>query len=563
MSSLDFSRYDRPRPEYEHVAAEYSSILEALAAAETSTSALAAVDRWDALRRRLADWQALVGIRFQQDTQNVDYQAAREYSDEMSPQLTDLSVRMKRAVMDSRFGPEIVAAIGGQAFRIWECDLASFEPVIQDDLRHEARLDREYTELTGGAQIEFQGETLTLSELQRFAEAPDRELRHAAARTRWDWFARNATQLDRIFDDLVKVRHDIGTKLGQTDFIPVGYQRMHRIDYCQDDVARFRSAVKDHVVPLTQAIRRAQSEALGIMPLMAWDEPLHAPEGNPRPAGDHDWMLQQASAMFSRIGHGMDTFFEQLRAGNLMDLKSREGKAGGGFCDLLPEFGMPFIFANFNGTKHDVEVFTHEVGHAFQCYSSLSHRLSDYFFPTYESCEIHSMGLEFLTWPHMELFFGDDAERFRRLHLTQSLLFLPYGVAVDHFQHEVYARPEATADERAAIWRRMEETYLPTLQWGDLAHPASGRRWQGQSHVFGSPFYYIDYTLALTCALQLWVQSQSDPADTMERYVALCRRGGEDSFGQLVSSAGLISPFAEGCLQEVVEQARDTLGLAR
>ena len=221
---------------------------------------------------------------------------------------------------------------------------------------------------------------------------------------------------------------------------------------------------------------------------------------------------------------------------------------------------MPFIYANFNGTKGDVEVFTHEMGHAFQWYSSQAIELIDYHWPTSESCEIHSMGLEFLTWPSMERFFGDDAERFRRLHLTGSILFLPYGVAVDHFQHLVYAEPAASADVRAKMWQEMEQTYFPWRDWGDLAHPASGRRWQAQLHIYGSPFYYIDYTLALTCALQLWAIADDDRSTAMEMYLKLCRTGGTLPFRAMLRDVGLDSPFEEGCLERVVAVAAEKLG---
>ena len=171
------------------------------------------------------------------------------------------------------------------------------------------------------------------------------------------------------------------------------------------------------------------------------------------------------------------------------------------------------------------------------------------------------MSLEFLTWPHMDKFFGEDAERFRQNHLTDSLLFLPYGVAVDHFQHLVFENPSATPAERLAMWQEMERTYLPWRDWGDMERPQAGGMWQGQLHIYHIPFYYIDYTLAGVCAMQFWVKAEKDRAQAMVDYVALCERGGEAPFQDLVRSAGLTSPFDEGCLNEVVTQASETLGL--
>jgi M3 family oligoendopeptidase len=263
--------------------------------------------------------------------------------------------------------------------------------------------------------------------------------------------------------------------------------------------------------------------------------------------------------MFDAMGE-LGPFFRRLNEGGFLDLMARQGKAGGGFCTSFPVAGMPFIFANFNGTQDDVNVFTHEMGHAFQNFQSRSQGLTDYLWPTYESAEIHSMSLEFLTWPHMECFFGDEADRFRRTHLTDAILFLPYGTAVDHFQHEIYGRPDLGPAQRHDLWREMEATYLPWRDWGDLDYPARGGRWQNQRHIYLAPFYYIDYVLAQTCALQFWVRAEEDHAAALSDYVALCRRGGEAPFRELARSAGLTSPFDDGCLAGIVDRARAALG---
>jgi M3 family oligoendopeptidase len=336
----------------------------------------------------------------------------------------------------------------------------------------------------------------------------------------------------------------------------MGYRRMKRVDYTEADVARFRDEVRQHVVPLAQQLREQQAAGLGLPQLKFWDEAIFDPAGNPAPHGGHDWLIQRAAAMFDAIHPDLAAFFRLMQQARLMDLATRPGKSPGGFCTAFPTVGLPFVFANFNGTKGDVEVFTHEMGHAYQAYASRELPLLDYLWPTSESCEIHSMGLEFLTWPHMEQFFEEDAPRFRRLHLIQSLLFLPYGVAVDHFQHLVYQHPQASPADRHAFWQEMERTYLPWRDYGDLPHLPDGGFWQFQRHIYLAPFYYIDYTLALTCALQLWLKAQHDPVAALRTYLDLCACGGRWPFQQLVRHAGLTSPFAPGCLADVVQQAR-------
>jgi M3 family oligoendopeptidase len=548
-----------PTPVYDGLAIQYRTLEAELKTAATGAAAADVVVRWDMIRRALETWSALVNLRFNQDTTNEQYKKDREYCDEITPKLTDLDVRIKRLLLAHPQRPELERRFGRQAFALWEADVMSFDPAIEDHLVREAKLQAEYNELTAGAKLQFRGQTYNLSGIVKFREDADRQTRHDAEGVRWQWYADNRPQLDRIYDDLVRLRHEMARKLKYDDYVGLGYKRMKRVDYGQADVEAFRAEVREHLVPLAVELRRRQAAALGVPRLMFWDDAVHDPAGNPAPHGEHDWMVVRATEMFDAMGSELGGFFRLMVASRLTDLKNRDGKAGGGFCTAFPSYGLPFIFANFNGTKHDVEVFTHEMGHAYQGYQSRKQPLLDYLWPTYESCEIHSMGLEFLTWPHMEKFFEGDAERFRRIHLTQGLLFIPYGVAVDHFQHLVYARPEATPAERHAMWQEMERMYLPWRDYGDLPHLPGGGFWQFQRHIYLSPFYYIDYTLAQTCALQLWVRSRRDPAGTLAAYNKLCARGGEAPFQELARSAGLVSPFQKGCLRDVAAEAKASL----
>jgi M3 family oligoendopeptidase len=557
----DFHDLQAPTPTLEATAARYETLFAAWDAADSPSACRQVIDRWDQLVRELATWENLTELRFNQDTSNSEYKQAREYADELHPKLVDLAVRLKRKLIASPHRGELQNQLGTQAFALWEADVMAFDPKIQDDMVAEAKLQAEYTDLLASALLEFQGQSLNFSALERHFSDANRQVRHDAQVVRWSWYAQHSEQLDRIYHEQVQLRDGMARQLGFDNYVGLAYKQMKRVDYDRQDIERFRAEVRQHVVPLGQELRRRQAKSLGIDRVMMWDDAVQDPQGNPKPRGDHDWLVARAQEMFDAMGGGLGEFFRLMVGCHLMDLKNRDGKAGGGFCTDFPSEGLPFVFANFNGTQGDVEVFTHEIGHAFQSYSSRQQPLADYLFPTYESCEIHSMGLEFLTWPQMHRFFAEDADRFRRIHLTQSLLFLPYGVAVDHFQHLVYERPEATPADRHAMWQEMEQLYLPWRNTGDLPHVGEGGQWQSQRHIYLYPFYYIDYTLALTCALQFWVRSRQDMESTMATYVKLCQRGGEAPFQELARSAGLISPFDDGCLKDVVEQARIELGV--
>jgi M3 family oligoendopeptidase len=559
--TIRFEDIQAHEPDTDALARSYDALLADLSEADDADAAADVVSRWDAMRREWSTWSSMAGLRFRQDTNDAEAKATRERADALRPVVQEHDTRVKLALLDHPLRPALEERVGAHAFALWEADVAAFKPEIADLLVKESALDSEYVSLLSDARMTVRGEEYNISELKKLTTAADRELRHEANLALSQWVLDSADELDRVYSELVATRHQMATTLGYENYIELGYKLMQRVDYDQADVESWRQEVLELVVPLATELHARQREILGLETLYAWDEPVHSLEGNPAPAGDHDWMVARAIEMFDDLGHGMGAFFRDMATKGYIDLKARQGKAGGGFCTSFPTVGMPYVFANFNGTKGDVVVFTHEMGHAFQNFSA-SDKIVDYQWPTYEAAEIHSMSLEFLTWPQMERFFdGEDAERFRQIHLIEGLLFLPYGVAVDHFQHMVYARPEATAAERLEMWREVEALYMPWRDWGDLEHGTQGRRWQLQGHIYSVPFYYIDYTLAQSVALQFWLKAEADFDGAMNDYVALCKRGGESSFRELVRSAGLMAPFERGCLADVITRSRDALGL--
>lgn len=556
MIAPRFDAITEPRPTRAGLTEAYATIGAALDRGDR----VAAFTEWDGLRRRYDTWSALVHLRFAQNTTDEAAKADRDYADALSPEAADLEIALKRRLLADPDRSAIADLTGEHALRLWETDVTTFDPAIKPDLEEEARLCARYTELLASAKLEIGGKTVNLAGLGPYAEDPDRSVRHEAERVRWWFFEANAPALDELYDQLVKLRHGMARKLGFQSYTPLGYRRLRRVDYGPEDVARYREQVAQHVVPLVGRLLDARRAENGWDKLRFWDEALIDPDGNPRPVGDHDTLVDAAQAMFDGIDQRLASFYRLMRDGGFMDLKNRPGKAGGGFCTSFPTQGVPFIFANFNGTHHDIGVFTHEMGHAFQNWESRDQPGVDYLWPTMEAAEINSMGLEFLSYPEIGRLVGDAAaDRFRRMHLIGALAFLPYGVCVDHFQHEVYANPDASPADRHAMWGRLEKIYMPWADYGDLGFLTKGGRWQAKPHIYGSPFYYIDYTLAQCCAMQFWAKSRRDYAGAIEAYVRLCGRGGSAPFQDLVLSAGLVSPFAEGALADVVKEAASLL----
>ena len=514
-----------------------------------------AFGRWDGLRRTWKTWANATRLRYSQDTRREEFREAQSELDRRSPQMTALDASLKRRFLASAARPALESELGSQAFALWNADLGAFDEVIAADLVRESELAREYTELLANATVSFSGQERTLAALGVLLQDFDRGTRHAAEQARWSIFEARRERLDGIFDEQVRLRDGMARKLGYENYIALGYRRMRRVDYGPRDVASYRDEVARVVVPFAHELVRRTGRKDGLERVYFWDEATLGVEKRVVPLGDRAWILDRTREALEAIDPALGEFVEVMLERELLDVEARPGKAFGAYCTNFPTRSVPFVFANFNGSRADVRTLMHELGHAFQNWSSRQKRAVDYLVPTFESAEIHSMSLEYLSWPQMERFFGCDAEAYRREHLFDALLFLPYGVAVDHFQHLVYEHPSASPAERNAMWQELERRYLPWRDYGDLAYPGGGALWQEKRHIYVLPFYYIDYTLALCCALQFWTQANADREETLARYVALCGRGGEAPFRELVRSAGLRQPFDEGTLEDVVRVA--------
>ena len=518
-----------------------------------------AFSQWEDVRRRWTSYANVTRLRFAQDTAHDERRAAQRALDERLPRITALETSTKERFLDAPARTPLERTLGAHAFDVWSADVASFNEAISADLIRESALKREYTEMLASATAPFGGEELTLSGLGAHLTASDRETRHAAERARWSIFASNAERLDAIYDELVHLRDGMAHTLGFDSYTTLRYRRMRRVDYGPPDVAAYRDEVVRTVVPLAREFVQRYGAAAGFERVYSWDESVLSAGAKLAPIGDLDWTIARAKETLADLDPSLGAFGTALFDGGMFDVAYRPGKQRGAFCTDIPLRSSPFIFANYTGRARDITTLMHELGHAFQHWQSRDQRVLDYMYPTSEAAEIHSMALEYLSWPQMERFFGPAAGAYRRQHLLDAILFIPYGAAVDHFQHMVYEHPGASPSERHAMWQEVERRYLPWRDYGDLAYPAKGGLWQEKQHIYLSPFYYIDYTLALCCALQFWERATADRESALGAYVALCARGGDAPFQTLARSAGLRSPFEPGALEHVVSRVRAEL----
>ncbi|WP_219838187.1 M3 family oligoendopeptidase [Paenibacillus sp. R14(2021)] len=549
---MKFNEYRYERPDVDQYKQAFTALLGQLNDTAAWKEQRAAVIAMNKLRSEFDTMQTLVSIRHSVDTTDAFYKAEQDFMDETGPVVQEYTTEYYKALVHSKFRAEFEKEWGAQLLQLAEISLRTFNPDIIEDLQLENKLSTEYSQLIASAKIQFEGEDRTLPQLTPFELSTDRTMRKRASEARYGFMSEHESAFDRIYDDLVKVRVRIAKKLGYSSFVELGYDRMMRTDYNAEMVANFRKQVLEHIVPAAQKLKKRQADRLGLDQLNYYDENFSFETGNATPKGDPDWIVANGAKMYKELSPESDEFFTFMQDNGLMDLVSKKGKEGGGYCTFISDYKAPFIFSNFNGTSGDIDVLTHEVGHAFQVFQSRNLDVPEYAFPTYEACEIHSMSMEFICWPWMELFFQEDTAKYRFNHLADSLLFIPYGVAVDEFQHYVYDHPEATPAERKGAWREIEKKYLPHRSYDGNSYLEQGGFWQKQSHIFRSPFYYIDYTLAQICAFQFWKRSNEDFQSAWSDYLRLCKAGGSQSFLKLVELAGLISPFEDGCIGSVI-----------
>lgn len=549
------------RPDLEHMRAESSRLASACDRAASAEEFLGHVGAWNRLRATFDTHNNIAMVRYSQNTQDPAIKAEQDFWDSAAPTIRELDVLYASTLLKCSHSEALDAEYGPQLRKLLRCTATTFVDEIRDALTQEATATSEYTNVVARSEVSFRGQSIGLSELDRYFDDPDRQVRQEAHQAQDRFLAANSEALDSLYDQLVATRDRMGKALGHADYIPLAYQLHSRTDYGPDQVATFRDAIVREIVPIASELHAAQARDLGLDSLLYHDEPAWDPAGNARPIGDSAAILEAAQQMYREFHGELDEFFAMMRKHELIDVDLRKGKAGGGFCTQFADLGLPFIFANFNGSDRDIIVITHECGHAFQVYSSqhVQPRV-EYAYPTYEACEVHSMSLEFLTYPWMHLFFGDRADSYRRTHLRKVICLLPYTALVDHFQHEVYSNPSWTPAERNQRWAELERRYLPHRNYGGLyPQQEKGTRWQRQRHIYRMPFYYIDYALAEICAMQMWRKSQSDRQKTMDDYLAICRVGGSESFLDMLALGDLRSPFDPECIADVARHLRTAI----
>ena len=538
----------------EEVKSEAEKIIEKIKAAKSAEDLKAERDEYNKISEDVETACALANCRFTLNTRDEFYNGEMDYYDNAMPLLAEIENEYKKAVLDSPHRAEAEKLINPRVFKGFEMSLKTFSPEVIEDLQAENSLVTKYSKFMGELAFEFEGKKMPLSVLRGKLEDDSREIRKKAAEAIGKTMQENAATFDEIFDGLVKIRTEIARKLGYKNFVELGYYRMGRVDYDEKMVAAFRKSVETDIVPAVAQLKEKIRNRLGIDKIMYYDDAISVTGEMPKPVIDTPAIFENALRMYRDMKGEIGDFMQRMLDAEAFDVEARDGKFGGGYCTTFAKYKQPFILANFNGTSGDIDVITHEFGHALAADYMFKFAEPDY--PTgMETHECHSMSMEFLCHPYMKDFFGKFNDKYRYKHIVDALSFIPYGVIVDEFQHIIYENPDLTPAERKAEYLKLEEKYRPYLSFEGIPYLEEGTRWQYQMHIFESPFYYIDYCIAQCVALGFLCLSLENYDEALEKYCEFLKSTGGISLSELIENAGLKSPFEENALGETARVA--------
>ncbi len=533
-------------------------IIAKIRAAKSAEDLKAARDEYNKISEEVDTAASLANCRFTLNTRDEFYNAEMDYYDNAMPLFSEIENEYKKAMLDSPYRAEAEKLINPRVFKGFEMSLKTFSPEVIEDLQAENALVTRYSKFMGELAFEFEGEKMPLSVLRGKLEDDSRDVRRKAAEAIGKTMEANADTFDEIFDGLVKIRTQIARKLGYKNFVELGYYRMGRVDYDEKMVAAFRKSVETDIVPAVADLKERIRNRLGLDKIMYYDDAISVTGEMPRPVIDTPAIFENALRMYHDMKPEIGDFMQRMLDAEAFDVEARDGKFGGGYCTTFAKYKQPFILANFNGTSGDIDVITHEFGHALAADYMFKFAEPDY--PTgMETHECHSMSMEFLCHPYMKDFFGEYNDKYRYKHIVDALSFIPYGVIVDEFQHIVYENPDLTPDERKAEYLKLENKYRPYLSFEGIPYLEKGTRWQYQMHIFESPFYYIDYCIAQCVALGFLCLSLKNHGEALEKYCEFLKTTGGISLSELIENAGLKSPFEENALGETAKTTLEVI----
>ena len=424
------------------------------------------------------------------------------------------------------------------------------------------KLDQEYDRITGAMTVQFEGAERTMPQMSVYLETTDRSIRESAWRTSTDRRLADREKIDDLYDQMIQKRDVLAHNADFPNFRDYAFRQHKRFDYTPADCVAFHDACREHVVPLMRRLDQERQASLNLKTLRPWDLAVDVKGRSPlSPFKDADDLVAKTQRVFDRMGAGLGDLFRTLSQGDCLDLESRKGKAPGGYQYMRDWSRTPFIFMNAAGLHSDVRTLVHEAGHAFHSLLCRDEPLVHYRHSPIEFAEVASMSMELLTMDFWDEYYPDpsDLNRARREQLEGVISILPWVATIDAFQHWIYLNPKHSQGARTEAWIDISSRFGHDVSWEDL-DAARDARWQRQGHLFGVPFYYIEYAIAQLGALQLWLlKNEHGLPASLDAYKKALTLGGSRPLGELFAAADLSFDFGETTVQRLTNELADAI----
>ena len=558
MNYVKIKDMEYQRPDKNQVVAKMEAQIKTVENAKCASDILKAREDYNRDSEYVGTMVRLASTRLNLNSRDEFYEKEMDYLNKTLPELQMYDLKFTKAFLDSPYLDEAKKSFNPLVITMMELSLKCADERILAEMQKENELTTKYSKFVSELTYDFRGEKLTLGALRKYMQDSDRETRKEAYNSLGKTLQDNSEFIDNIFDEMVKIRHEMATKLGYENYVGLGYNLMQRTCYDKEKIAVFRENVKKDLVPVITRLKKALATRLGIEEMKLYDEGTYS-QNDPKPILDAQGILEAGKEMYHEMSPETAKFIDVMFETDAFDVMPREGKWTGGYLTFFPIYKHPFIFANFNGTTADIDVITHEAGHAFAYFVGAEDMTPELSLGGMETAETHSMSMEFFAWKFMDKFFGDKAQAYKYKHLFSALSFIPYGIIVDYFQQIVYENPNMTPCERNKVWSDLEKEFRPWLSAEGIEYLEKGTRWQYQNHIFQSPFYYVDYCLAQVVAFEFLCLSLEDYEGALATYIDHARRTGNYSFVDLLKLAGIKSPFEEGALKGIATKIEELL----
>ena len=550
-----------PRPDLNVFTHLYQEAIERVNHANDGDDIIEILFEVDELSRRITDLLTATMIRHTMDMEDEIYERDNRWYEENQPLFTKAILDFNDAIYNSPYKEYIESRIGQMFFVKTDVKKQTF---CEENLpleQRESELIFEYQNLIGSCNVEVMGEPMSFMGLQRLFTDENRDVRKAAHKAFSDFLASIEDDLERVWDELIKVRTQMGKNLGFDNYIPLAYLQRLRLTYGQEEVAEFRKQVLEEIVPLCSKLYDFQAKTLGLDELKAYDEKVIFSDGNPKPAGDRDYMFNQTVQMLRDMSPETDEFISFMLSHELIDYEERPGKAEREYATILPARKAPFVFYHFDGAPANLQNFHEGLGYSFAAYkASRKQHLEEYYASSSEIMEIHSMSMVHFANRYADQFFGEDGWKYVFSILHNYITFIPFSVAVDEFQHICYSDLELTPKERTQVWRDLEKKYMPWRKYDeDDEFMERGGYWYHKPHFFIFPFYYIEYALATINAMEMYQKYEERPSTAWKEYLELTDLGGSKNYLETLKLSNLTPAFEPGAVANSIKYVKTLL----